>query len=273
MRDDKGVLVREHELPEQLSEHQDSREQPHGLPSHGRRIGVLALLAALVLSGAIAATQLLDPKPVTVISGPPKAMPASSTETTTSGCPAPVDDDDVRTHQMQSDVPSHCEAHYDAAQAEFLQIEASLGGLASLVPRLREVFGERYGGNWRDAVGSRAGIAVGLVEPTAADEVRLKELTESERIGIVAVRYSEDQLERWRAAVHAIFKRYKVMGLTGGIDAPRNRIEAMIDVLPGGAAAEIARLVPPDAISIETGHRLDAAAETVCIAGPKRCML
>lgn len=113
------VLVREQELPapEGLSEHENSRAELHGIRSHGRRIGVLAIPAALVRSGVVATTQLLDPKPVKVVSGPAKAMLASSTEAAADGCPAPVDDD-VETNRMRSDLGSPCEAYYDAAQAE-----------------------------------------------------------------------------------------------------------------------------------------------------------
>jgi len=136
------------------------------------------------------------------------------------------------------------------------RLEASLGGLDNFVTRVKEEFGERYGGKWADTVGSGPGIAIGLVNPTPADQERLRELSQSDRVRFFPVRYSEAQLQRWRDEIMAVLRRH---GVAGGADTegPRNRVWLTVNVWPDEVAAEVSRLgVPADALLIETGSTL-----------------
>ena len=222
----------------------------------------LIIAAALIVSalggGALLTLLRSDEKP-TVMTGaaPTGANPAP--QPVSDGCP-PNDPPVLRT-----DVPRHCESHYDPARAEFDRFLESFGGMGALVPRLREeVFGERYGGWWGETADGTSYLIIALVNPTQTDQAKLADLTgASQRVRTAPVRYSMAQLEAWQETVSAIARRHNAQALPG-IQANLNKLEIyIVETLPEALAAEIAGALPADAFSITISGRITPGAAGV----------
>lgn len=133
----------------------------------------------------------------------------------------------------------------------------TLLGLDKLVPQLISTFGNRYGGVWVDRRGTVSAMCVGLVDSTPADLETIAAMTAGpvDRIGVASVRYSDTQLERFKAQVTSAIKQAQGKLFTSAriaADPEANAVRVVTDVPDPVVELAVRTVVPADAVVFES---------------------